>query len=268
MTTRSTQALFTPFPIKSLTLPNRIVMAPMTRSFSPGGIPGEDVVAYYKRRAESGVGLIVTEGTYIPHPSAGFDPRVPRLYDEPALNGWRHVVDQVHAVGGHMFSQLWHVGMQMSGGPGPKDGAHPVGPSGEFAMTQSDIDAVIEAYGKAARSAQEIGFDGIELHAAHGYLIDQFFWSKTNQRTDRYGGDLIARTRFATEIIREVRRSVNPEFPVALRFSQWKIGDFDAKMVASPNELGEFLRPLVDAGVDLFHCSTRRLIRNLRRQRS
>lgn len=255
---RSPQALFAPFSLKGLTLPNRVVMAPMTRSLSPGGVPGEDVAAYYRRRAEGGVGLIITEGTYPPHPAAGFDPKVPHLYGEAALNGWRRVVEQVHAAGGHIFSQLWHIGLQVSSGPPPKEGEHPVGPSGEFAMTQAEIDAAIKAYAQAARSAQEIGFDGVELHGAHGYLIDQFFWEKTNQRTDRYGGDLVARTRFAVDIIGEVRRRVGPEFPVMLRISQWKIGDYDAKLANTPGELEAFLRPLVDAGVDVLHCSTRR----------
>ena len=241
--TRSSAALFTPFSIKGLTLPNRIVMAPMTRSFSPGGVPGEDVAAYYRRRAEGGVGLIVTEGTYPPHPAAGFDPKVPHLYGEAALNGWRRVVDQVHAAGGHIFSQIWHVGMQVSSGPPPLEGQHPVGPSGEFAMTQSDIDAAVDAYAQAARSAQEVGFDGVELHGAHGYLIDQFFWEKTNQRTDGYGGDLVARTRFAAEAIRETRRRVGPEFPVALRISQWKIGDYDAKLAKTPARAGAVPAP-------------------------
>jgi 2,4-dienoyl-CoA reductase-like NADH-dependent reductase (Old Yellow Enzyme family) len=257
--TKSTQALFTPFVLKNLTLPNRIVMAPMTRSFSPSGVPGEDVAAYYRRRAAGGVGLIITEGTYPPHPSAGFDPKVPHLYGEAALNGWRKVVDQVHAAGGRIFSQIWHVGMQVSSGPPPLEGLHPVGPSGEFAMTQSDIDTAVQAYAQAARSAQEVGFDGVELHGAHGYLIDQFFWEKTNQRTDGYGGNLVARTRFAAEAIRETRRRVGSEFPVALRISQWKIGDYEAKLARTPAELEQFLRPLVEAGVDLFHCSQRRL---------
>ena len=256
--THSPQTLFTPFSFKGLTLPNRIVMAPMTRSFSPGGVPGEDVAAYYRRRAEGGVGLIITEGTYPPHPAAGFDPRVPHLYGDAALNGWRRVVDQVHAAGGHIFSQIWHVGLQASSGPPPPDGQHPVGPSGEFAMTQIEIDAAVEAYGQAAHAAQEVGFDGVELHGAHGYLIDQFFWEKTNRRTDGYGGSLVARTRFAAEAIREVRRRVGPKYPVALRISQWKIGDFDAKLAKTPVELEQFLKPLVDAGVDLFHCSQRR----------
>jgi 2,4-dienoyl-CoA reductase-like NADH-dependent reductase (Old Yellow Enzyme family) len=125
-------------------------------------------------------------------------------------------------------------------------------------MTQSDIDAAIQAYAQAARSAQEVGFDGVELHGAHGYLIDQFFWEKTNQRTDRYGGDLAARTRFATEAIREVRQLVGSGFPVALRVSQWKIGDYEAKLAKTPAELEQFLRPLADAGVDIFDCSQRR----------
>ena len=255
--TRSAAALFAPFSVKGVTLSNRIVMAPMTRSFSPGGVPGEDVAAYYRRRTEGGVGLIITEGTYPPHASAGFDSKVPHLYGEAALNGWRNVVDQVHAAGGHIFSQIWHIGLQVSSGPPPLDGRHPVGPSGEYAMSQGDIDAAVQAYAQAARSARDVGFDGVELHGAHGYLIDQFFWEKTNQRTDGYGGDLVARTRFATEAIRETRRRVGPEFPVALRFSQWKIGDYEAKLAKTPDELEQFLRPLVEAGVDLFHCSTR-----------
>jgi len=251
-------ALFRPFSIRNLTLANRIVMAPMTRSFSPGGIPGKDVADYYRRRAEGGVGLIITEGTYPPHSSAGFDPKVPHLYGEAALDGWRRVVDQVHSAGGRIFSQLWHVGLQASSGPPPGEDQHPVGPSGEYAMTQKEIDAAVEAYGQAARSAQEIGFDGVELHGAHGYLIDQFFWEKTNQRTDHYGGSLVARTRFATEVTREVRQRVGPAFPVALRISQWKIGDYEAKLAKTPGELDQFLRPLADAGVDIFHCSQRR----------
>jgi 2,4-dienoyl-CoA reductase-like NADH-dependent reductase (Old Yellow Enzyme family) len=249
--TRSTEALFRPFALKHLNLPNRIVMAPMTRSFSPGGVPGEDVAAYYRRRAENSVGLIVTEGTYPPVPTAGFDPKVPHMYGEAALNGWRRVVAQVHAAGGRIFSQLWHVGLQASPVP---EGAVPVGAS----MSETEINSVIDAYAQAAGSAQDIGFDGVEIHGAHGYLIDQFFWEETNHRTDRYGGNLIRRTRFASEVIREVRRRVGPEFPVGLRFSQWKIENYDAKLATTPDELETFLRPLVDAGVDIFHCSSRR----------
>ncbi len=258
-----TQILFTPVSIGQLTLPNRIVMAPMTRSFSPDGIPGPDVAAYYRKRAEGGVGLIVTEGTYIAHPSSGFDPRVPHLYGDDALAGWRRVIDEVHAAGGRIFPQLWHVGMAYDD---PSGRVQPLGPSGlkkpgeqtGEPMSQAEIDAVIEGFGIAARNAKELGFDGIEIHAAHGYLLDQFFWEGTNRRTDRYGGDAVARTRFAVEVIEEVRSRVGADFPLVLRFSQWKLQDFNAKLASTPRELEEFLKPLCAAGVDAFHCSTRR----------
>jgi 2,4-dienoyl-CoA reductase-like NADH-dependent reductase (Old Yellow Enzyme family) len=251
----STDALFRPFQLERLQLANRIVMAPMTRSQSPGGIPGEDVAAYYRRRAEGGVGLIITEGTYVDHPAAGFDPNVPRFYGGPALDGWRRVVEQVHAAGGRIFPQLWHVGMLISQGLTPGAGITPIGPQ---SATQADIDSIIDAYAKGARDAKALGFDGVELHCAHGYLIDQFFWETTNQRTDRYGGDLASRTRFAAEIVQQVRKSVGPDFPVVLRWSHWKLQNYEAKLVRDPQELERFLQPLVDAGVDAFHCSTRR----------
>jgi 2,4-dienoyl-CoA reductase-like NADH-dependent reductase (Old Yellow Enzyme family) len=263
---RSTEALFRPFQFKGLSLANRIVMAPMTRSHSPEGVPGPGVAAYYRRRAEGEVGLIVTEGTYIHHPAAGFDPKVPNFYGDQALAGWRRVAEQVHAAGGRIFPQLWHVGMVISPGQQPRPGIHPIGPSGFSKpgdqsgepMTQADIDAVIQAFAQGARDAQQLGFDGMELHGAHGYLIDQFFWEGTNRRSDQYGGGLASRTRFAAEIIQAVRKSVGPDFPVVLRWSQWKLQDFDAKLARTPQELERFLRPLVDAGVDAFHCSTRR----------
>jgi 2,4-dienoyl-CoA reductase-like NADH-dependent reductase (Old Yellow Enzyme family) len=252
---RSTEALFRPFQLKGLTLQNRIVMAPMTRSLSPEGVPGANVAAYYRRRAEGGVALIITEGTLIDHPGAGFNPDVPNFYGEQSLAGWRRVAEQVHAAGGRIFPQLWHVGTVVSPGQEPKPGVKPIGPA---SMTQADIDAVIEAYAQGAQSAKQLGFDGVELHGAHGYLIDQFLWSATNERTDKYGGDLAGRTRFATEIIAEVRRRVGPDFPVVLRYSQWKLQDYEAKLARTPDELDRFLRPFVDAGVDAFHCSTRR----------
>ncbi len=251
-----TNILFTPFTLNKLTLANRIVMAPMTRSFSPGGAPGPDVAAYYRRRAEGGVGLIITEGTYPPNSSAGFDPKVPHLFGDSALAGWKRVVDAVHDAGGRIFPQIWHVGLVYGppyGDPAP--GVRPLGPS---VMSQADIDAVIEAYATAAANARALGFDGIELHGAHGYLIDQFFWAGTNQRIDQYGGDIAGRTRFAVEVIRAVREKIGRDFPLVLRFSQWKLQDFNAKLANTPVELEQFLKPLCDAGVDAFHCSTRR----------
>jgi 2,4-dienoyl-CoA reductase-like NADH-dependent reductase (Old Yellow Enzyme family) len=257
-------ALFRPLTIRNLNLSNRIVMAPMTRGKSPGGIPGEKVAAYYRRRAEGGVGLIITEGTYINHPGAGFFPNVPHFHGDEALAGWRRVAESVHGAGGKIFPQLWHCGL--SAPAGVKLGPEAVGPSGLLKpgeqvtapMTQEQIDEVIRAYGDAAAAAERLGFDGLEIHGAHGYLIDQFFWQGTNQRTDAYGGDLAARTRFAVEVIREIRSRVRREFPVGLRFSQWKSQDYAAKLAQTPVELERFLEPLTAAGIDLFHCSQRR----------
>src|SRR3989442_2076576 len=263
---RSTEPLFTPVCINRLRLPNRIVMAPMTRAASPDGGRGPDVAAYYRRRAEGGVGLIVTEGTWIPHPAAGFTPRVPRFHGEDALAGWRRVCEEVHAAGGRIFPQLWHVGASLSPGDAPAPGMVPVSPSGigrpagtpSRAMTEADIHAVIEAYAQAAGHARTLGFDGIEIHAAHGYLIDQFFNPATNHRTDAYGGDITRRTRLAAGIVREIRRRTAPDLPIVPRYSQWEPHDYSTEPFKSPTELAELLAPLVEAGVDAFHCSTRR----------
>ncbi|MGA3295684.1 MAG: NADH:flavin oxidoreductase [Candidatus Acidiferrales bacterium] len=258
--------LFKPFMLNGLTLPNRVVMAPMTRNFSPRGVPGPDVAAYYRRRAEGGVGLIITEGTSPNHPQAANMPQIPHIYGDEALAGWKRVVDAVHAAGGRIFSQLWHVGAVQSPGDPPKLPASPISPSGLLKpdtkigepMTQADIDAMIEAYAEGAKNAQRVGFDGVEIHGAHGYLIDQFFWDGTNRRTDKYDGDLAHRTRFAVEIIQECRRRTGPSFPIQLRFSQWKLQDYAARLATTPDELSRFLEPLAAAGIDAFHCSTRK----------
>ena len=262
------EVLYQPVRIGNLSLSNRIAMAPMTRGFSPNGVPGADVAGYYKRRAENEVGLIITEGTLINHPAAAQGLSRPNFHGEAALNGWSHVVEAVHQAGGKIIPQLWHVGMaRQINGENPNLATLPVGPSGidvasgekvTGPMTLLEIDQIVKAFGQAASDAKRLGFDGIELHGAHGYLIDQFFWKKTNQRQDKYGGDMMARSRFAVEIIEACRKAVGPDFPIVFRYSQWKLGSYKAKLVASPDELSAFLAPLVAAGVDIFHCSTRR----------
>ncbi|THD73981.1 NADH:flavin oxidoreductase [Thalassobius vesicularis] len=261
-----TDTLFRPVDLGKLSLKNRIVMAPMTRTFSPGNIPNDLVVDYYRRRAEGGVGLIITEGTCIDHPAASGYPNVPSFYGEEALAGWKRVVDAVHAAGGKIAPQLWHVGGIRRPGVNPGGATPGHSPSGMarpgkvtgHAMTQQDIDDVVAGFAKAAADAKRIGFDAIELHGAHGYLIDQFFWEGTNQREDGYNGDLAARSRFALEIVRAVRAAVGPDFPIIFRFSQWKQQDYSARLCETPEALGAFLTPLAEAGVDIFHCSTRR----------
>ncbi|MFI7318098.1 NADH:flavin oxidoreductase [Streptomyces venezuelae] len=265
-TSRAARLLGRPFDINGLSLRNRIAMAPMTREFSPDGVPGADVAEYYARRAAGGVGLIVTEGTYVDHDSAGGSHRVPRFHGEAALAGWQRVAEAVHAAGGRIVPQLWHIGTDRDQGQGPVPGAPSVGPSGlgldgnakGHTMTGADIDDVIRAFADSAAAAERIGFDGVELHGAHGYLIDQFLWSRTNRRTDGYGGDVASRTRFAAEIVEAVRAAVSPSFPVIFRLSQWKAYAFDAKLAADPAELETLLAPLAAAGVDAFHASTRR----------
>lgn len=262
----SVDALFRPFTVKSLTLPNRIVMAPMTRQFSPGGVPTEDVAGYYRRRAEGGVGLIVTEGTVVERPAARNEVQIPFFHGE-ALPAWKTVVDQVHAAGGRIAPQIWHVGTARGQAPDWAPEGKVDSPSGLTApgkakyepMTEEDIADTIAAFGRSARAARELSFDAVEIHGAHGYLIDQFFWSGLNVREDTWGGATIReRARFGAEVVKAVREGVGEDMALILRVSQWKSQDFAAKNAETPDELVEWLGPLSDAGVDVFHCSQRR----------
>lgn len=282
--TYSIEGLFQPLTLRSRTLRSRIVMSPMTRCFSPGGVPGQNVADYYRRRAEAGVGLVVTEGTGIDHPAALGDggtpqPNVPHMYGTQALAGWKTVVDSVHAAGGLIVPQLWHMGVMRLDGTGPVPDAPSCRPSGIWGpadkpapmppdyvarqmprtrpMTESDIAEVIAAFGRSAANARAVGFDGIAIHGAHGYLIDTFFWQETNHRIDAWGGDITARTRFGAEVVKAIRKSVGPELPILFRWSQWKQQDYEARLARTPQELELFLKPLVEAGVDVFDTSTR-----------
>ena len=260
------ESLFRPFAYKSLKMPNRIAMAPMTRSFSPEGQPGENVAAYYRRRAENQVGLILTEGTVVARPAAANDPNVPHFHG-PALEGWKRVVDEVHDAGGLIAPQLWHVGSARNPqttwvAPGPVDSPSGLSSPGKRfgeAMSESDVADAIAAFGRAAGDAKRLGFDAVELHGAHGYLIDQFFWEGTNERQDSFGGPTIGeRGRFAAEIVKAVRDAVGEDYVIILRLSQWKQQDFAVKLARTPAEMEQWLQPLADAGVDIFHCSQRR----------
>ena len=260
------QILFTPFESAKLQLSNRIVMAPMTRSFSANGVPGEDVAGYYRRRAEADVGLIITEGTTVDYGSATNDANIPAFTGELSLQGWGKVVEAVQTAGGKIAPQLWHMGMARKPGSDPEPQAPSLGPSGLIApgkkvaeaMSLVQIEEVVEKFAAAAANAITLGFDAVEIHGAHGYLIDQFFWEGTNQRQDQYGGDLVKRTRFAADIVRAVRDRVGEQFPIILRYSQWKQQDYQARLADSPEQLEQFLAPLVEAGVDIFHASSRR----------
>jgi 2,4-dienoyl-CoA reductase-like NADH-dependent reductase (Old Yellow Enzyme family) len=277
--------LLTPFQLRGLTLRNRIVMSPMTRGFSPGGVPGQNVADYYARRAARKVGLIITEGTGIEHPAAlgsgsMNEDNIPVLHGKAALDGWRRVVDAVHAAGGLIFPQLWHMGPIRLANTGPHPEAPSCRPAGVWGpssglaamppayqdhmqiptpfMSDSEIGDVIAAYGRSAANAQQVGFDGIAIHGAHGYLIDSFLWHETNARTDAWGGDLRGRARFGAEVVSSIRRAVGPELPIMFRFSQWKLQDYTGHLTRSAAELEAMLQLLADAGVDIFDASTRR----------
>ncbi len=262
----NTSFLFEPADLNGFRLPNRIVMAPMTRSFSPGNVPGDDVAAYYRRRAEEGVGLILSEGVSTNQTTATGTPNVPNIVTDEAKAGWKRVIDGVRAAGGKMGLQLWHEGPYRN----PAKTQHPDVPSWSASgikvpgkqlwepMTEAEIETAITEFVDAAVATKELGFDCVEFHGAHSYLIDSFFWSETNRRTDKWGGDWRGRTRLACEIIRRTRAKVGPDFPLIIRLSQWKQQDFAAKAAGTPAELGQWLTPLAEAGVDIFHMSQRR----------
>ena len=264
-----TDILFSPFTLRNLTLPNRIVMAPMTRSFSPDGVPNESNIAYYGRRARNHVGLILTEGTTVRREGASNDDKVPLFHGDDPLGGWRDVVKAVHKEGGLIAPQLWHTGLMRKPGTGHFPDAASDSPSGIAhngkrvapELTEEDIADIVAAFAEGAADAARAGFDAIEIHGAHGYLIDQFFWGTMNKRTDRYGGDLVARATFAADIIKACRLAIDEtgrDLPIILRFSQWKQQDFTVNLTDDPDEFGRFLNVFKDAGVDCLHCSTRR----------
>jgi len=258
----SVAALFRPFACKSLRTSNRIAMASMARWSTPGGDPAP-LADYYRLRAQGGAGLILTEGVNPDRPAAGNDPNSLKLHG-PALDSWPAVIEAVHAAGGAIVPQLWHCGATAKPGgrwtpPAPHEspsGLQAPGIARGEAMSERAIAETIAAYVSAAETAQALGFDGVEIHAGHGYLLDQFLWSATNLRTDGWGGETLSqRSRFPLEIVRAVRAAVGPDFALLLRISQWKSADLTARLVETPAELEAWLRPFVDAGIDVISVS-------------
>ena len=219
--------LFQPTQVGDIALKNHIVMAPLTRNRSPGAIPNDLNVEYYRQRATAG--LIITEATAITHQGQGYAD-VPGLYSKEALDGWKRVTDAVHAEGGKIVVQMWHVGrishtaLQPNGGKPvsstnriAKAKTYLVNADGTGAFTDtsepraleaSEIPGIIEDYRKAARAAIDAGFDGVEIHAANGYLLDQFMRDGVNDRTDEYGGPIENRTRFTFQVVEAVTREI------------------------------------------------------------
>jgi N-ethylmaleimide reductase len=225
--------LFEPTTAGALRLSNRIVMAPLTRNRAPGALANARMATYYRQRANpaTGAGLIVTEATAISHQGQGYAD-VPGIWSEAQVAAWKQVTDAVHAEGGHIVMQLWHVGRvsHTSLQPG---GAAPVAPSAITAKTKTvllvdgqaqftetsapraldaaEIPGIVQDYRRAARNALAAGFDGVEVHAANGYLIDQFLRRGSNQRSDAYGGDIAQRARFLQEVMQAVVAEIGGE---------------------------------------------------------
>ncbi len=258
------EALFQPITIGTLTLPNRFVMAPMSRYACPERVPTPELSAYHRRRAEGGVGLMLTGGAAIDHPAANNSPVLADFRAE-ARPAWRSLVAETHAAGGRISLQLWHAGGRFNREPWwrPAPLASPSGLGGpDFVvgepLNDEAIADIVARFGEAA-AAREVGFDAVEIHGAHGFLIDQFFWDATNKRTDRWGGvHLEDRLAFALEVYRSVRAATGPDMPVSMRISQWKEQDYAAKLATTPNALARWVGPLVDAGIDFIDCSQRR----------
>ena len=258
--------LFDEYKLKNLVLRNRVVMAPMTRNQSPGGIPTDDVISYYARRAKAEVGLIITEGIEVSHKASSAYPNVPRLDTNEAREGWKKVVDGIKNNNGAVIAQLWHCGgfRKLGMQPNPEvpgytaSGLVKPGKKVAHEMTIKDIKETIDAYASDAKICQDLGFDGVEIHGAHGYLIDNFLWGGTNIREDSYGGSIGKRSQFVSDIIKAVKENVDDTFIVGLRFSQWKQHDFSAKLASTPDDLRKILIPPVEAGLDFLHSSMRR----------
>ena len=220
--TNATQSLLTSYTLGDLQLPNRVIMAPMTRSRAgESNVPTDLNAEYYRQRASAG--LIISEGTQISEQGVGY-PWTPGIHSDAQINGWRKVTDAVHEAGGHIFAQIWHVGRISH--PTFHDGKLPVAPSAikpsgqtftaegmkdyvtPRALETEEIPGIINDYVQAANNAVEAGFDGVEIHGANGYLIDQFIQDGTNKRTDRYGGSVENRSRFALEVTKAVADAI------------------------------------------------------------
>ncbi|XP_076890632.1 artemisinic aldehyde Delta(11(13)) reductase-like [Bidens hawaiensis] len=250
---RENSSLFSSYKLGNFNLSHRVVLAPMTRCRALNSIPNEALVEYYRQRATAG-GFLITEGTMISPTAAGF-PHVPGIFNREQIKAWKKVVDAVHKQGGVIFCQLWHVGrashqVYQPGGDAPISSTNkPISNKWKILMPDAtygrypeprplaahEIPQVVEDYRLAAINAIEAGFDGIEIHGAHGYLLDQFMKDGINDRTDEYGGSLANRSKFLLQVVKAVAAAIGPD-RVGVRISP-AIDHLDA-MDSDPHSLG------------------------------
>jgi 2,4-dienoyl-CoA reductase-like NADH-dependent reductase (Old Yellow Enzyme family) len=267
MSLRELEPLFQPLAIRNMRLRNRFVMPGMQRGFMSDGSPTPKMAAYMRRCAAGGVGLIISESTSPDHPSAYWQPMMGRI-EAGTLKAWREIVTAVRGEGAGFLLQLWHPGAMRKVAPGHALANYPaLSPSGLIqsgrsngrAMTARELEDLKQAYVRAAEHAQSLGADGVEVHSAHGYLLDQFLWAETNIRQDGYSGTSLAeRARYPAEIVAAIRKAVGASFVISYRFSQFKEVDYGATVASGPEDLRAMLARLRAAGVDMFNVSSRR----------
>jgi len=264
--------LFTETSIGKLALKNRLAVAPMTRvSASSEGLATDDMIRYYTRFARGGYGLLITEGVYpdVRH-SQGYLYQ-PGIANDAQAHAWRKVIESVHAEGAKIFVQLMHAGALSQGSHwstetiGPS-AVQPVGEQMSFyrgegrypvprEITPGEITQLIQDFADAAARAKAIGFDGVEIHGANGYILDQFLTDYSNQRADRYGGATENRVRLLVEVSEAVRQAVGPQFPVGIRISQGKVNDFVHKWTHGEGDAKVIFGNLGKAGLDYIHVT-------------
>ncbi|MBE3102942.1 MAG: alkene reductase [Bacilli bacterium] len=263
------QELLSPVTINKWNLRNKVVMAPLTRGFANDrdGTVTETMIAYYERRAKHGVGLIITEGIN-PAPEGKGTYGVPGLYTSEQTDSWKQVTEAVHKHGGTIIAQLWHVGRlshpllinttPLAPSEIQADGyVHKVRQPFQIpkAMSQDEISNTINFYKLSAQNAVKAGFDGIEIHAAHGYLIDQFINEKTNVRTDQYGGNLNHRMNFLREIINSVKEVIDSD-RISIRISEKKDDDSSYRWKNKSKTIDAFIELFQETGISIIHAST------------
>ena len=267
MTNAELAPLFIPFALGNLVLPNRFVLPGMQRGLCDDGAPSARMIEYYRRRVAGGCGLIISESVAVDHPTSTQNGRFAWM-TERTFEAWVRCVAAVKQEGGSILLQMWHEGARRTeGGVGRYGSVPTISPSGLAdsdqsrgrAATPEELEELKAAFVASALMARHAGAHGVEIHAAHGYLLDQFLWPVTNIRDDGYGGpDIRDRARLPVEIVSAVRAACGPDFIVGLRFSQWKETDFSARIVESAEELRTLLRLFEKAGVSIVHASTRK----------
>lgn len=265
--------LFTPSSIGKVTLKNRLVVAPMTRvTASEEGVASERMKAYYEDFTRGGFALVISEGIYIDKEWSQAYAFQAGLTSPQQVAGWRDVTDAVHQQGGHIFAQIQHSGALSQGnsfreGTVAPSALRPVGNQmtfyrgeGEYpvprALSEEEIQGIISSFADAASNAvNQAGFDGVEIHGANGYLLDQFFTDYTNLRTDCWGGDIAGRLQLILEVIKSVRQRLGQAIPVGIRISQGKVNDFFHKWANGEDDARIAFTLLAESGIDYLHLT-------------